>query len=107
MSELHALSAEGFVKFAPDKSEVKLCPFEGFLAKNQRPDEPPREFIIKALRHHTPTGDPERLLCPVRALRLYLEKTNTYRGKRKKLFLSLVKGRNSKEISVHAISRWI
>jgi hypothetical protein len=107
VSELNALSAEeGFVRIKEDKSEVTLRPFDGFLAKNQRSDEPPREYSIRSLRHFAPEGDPERLLCPVRAIRVYLRRTNKFRGNRKKLFLSLKKG-SKEEIGAHTISRWL
>ena len=85
---------------------MHLHPFQGFLAKNQRTDEPPRKFIIKSLRDHAPHGDPERLLCPVRAMRHYLRRTNEFRGKRKKLFLSL-NPKHQEEISTNTISRWL
>ena len=107
VSELHALSAEsGFIRFTVDKSTVFLAPVIGFLAKNQRPDEAPREMSINSLRNHAPPGDPERLLCPVRALRAYLTRTNKFRGKRKKLFLSLMPKKRT-EITVHTLSRWL
>jgi len=107
VSEINALSAEqGFVRIKEDKTEVILRPFDGFLAKNQRGDEAPREYSIKSLRHFAPEGDPERLLCPVRAIRIYLNRTNKFRGDRKKLFLSLNPGQKT-EICVNTISRWI
>jgi hypothetical protein len=107
VSELSALSAqEGFVRIKQDKSKVTLRPFQGFLAKNQTSMEPPREFSIKALHQHIPSDDPERLLYPVRVIRIYLERTNKFRGAKKKLFISLA-SKYSKEIGVNTISRWI
>jgi hypothetical protein len=107
VSEISALSAqEGFIRIKPDKSKITLKPFEGFLAKNQRSSEPPREFTIKSLRHHVQTGDPERLLCPVRAIRIYLDRTNEFRGLRKRLFISY-RPKISREIGVNTISRWL
>jgi hypothetical protein len=107
VSELAALSAEqGFVKIKEDKSEMRLRPFDGFLAKNQRAEEPPRELVIRSLRHYAPPDDPERLLCPVRALSTYLKRTNKHRGARKRLFLAL-KENCVAEIGANTISRWI
>ncbi len=107
VSEISALSAqEGFVRIKQDKSKVTLKPFEGFLAKNQTSMEPPREYSIKSLHQHIPFDDPERFLCPVRAIRIYLERTNRFRGDKRKLFISLCPN-YSKEIGVNTISRWI
>ena len=73
VSELGTLFAEqGFVRIKDDKLKVVLTVFEGFLAKNKRTTEAPREYTIRALRDHVPIDDPERLLCPVRALSIYL-----------------------------------
>jgi hypothetical protein len=107
VSEISALSAEeGFVRFKPDKSRVTLRPQVGFVAKNQQPTDPPRDMVIQSLRQHAQDTDPERLLCPVRALRIYLERTNVFRKDRKKLFISYWE-KSTKEISVNTISRWI
>ena len=82
VSELHALSAmSGIIKIKENKSEMRLKPFERFLAKNQRRGDPPRKLVIKVLRHHAPQDDPERLLCPVQALSEYLKQTNKIRGR--------------------------
>jgi hypothetical protein len=107
VGELAALSAqEGYIRVKEDKSKVTLCPFQAFLAKNQRGSDPPREYAIKALHPHVPDDDPERLLCPVRAIRLYLKRTNKTRGNRKKLFLSL-SPKSTSEIGANTISRWL
>jgi hypothetical protein len=107
VSEIAALSAqEGFVRIKEDKSKVTLRPFVGFLAKNQRDSDPSREFSIRALCQHVQDDDPERLLCPVRALRIYLQRTNEVRGERLKLFISYCSN-HSKEIGVNTISRWL
>jgi len=107
VSELSALSAEeGFVRIKPDKSKVTLRPQVGFLAKNQKATESPREMVIQSLQQHAQNTDPERLLCPVRAIRIYLERTNVFRKNRKKLFISYCE-KGSKEITVNTISRWL
>lgn len=46
------------------------------------------------------------LLCPVRALRIYLRKTKNFRRGRKRLFISYVKSYD-KEICPSTTSRWI
>ena len=107
VSEIGALSmAPGHIKFKEDDSSVKLFPFDGFLAKNQRSDEPPRHIKIKSLRRYAPQDDPERLLCPLRALKAYLKRTKQIRGDRKRLFISHVKN-FSREITTQTIANYI
>ena len=48
--------------------------------------------------------DEDRLLCPVLALRFYLQRVKSLRGRRKRLFIP-VKGGG--EVSAASISRWI
>ena len=45
-------------------------------------------------------------LCPVRAIKEYIRRTDSFRGDRKQLFLSYQKGRKE-EISRPTISRWL
>jgi hypothetical protein len=107
VSEISALSAEeGFISMKEDKSQVTLRPFAGFMAKNQTGEDPPREYVIKSLMHHIQGDDPERLLCPVRAIRVYLKRTNKFREDKKKLFISL-NPKYKRELGVNTISRWI
>jgi len=70
-----------------------------FLAKNQLAAQPPRKFRLQALKT-------KKILCPVRAVRIYLDKTKHMRGDRKKLFISMVKS-STKSIGIPGISRWL
>ncbi len=103
-SEIHALSEESsHLRFNPDGSVTLLCQ-AGFLAKTQLPSVAPKPFTIPSLSKDLSRSDPDRTLCPVRALRFYLDKVKPSRGSRKRLFLP-VKGKH--DISAASISRWI
>lgn len=76
VSEIHALDKR--VGFCADKAVVSFT--LGFLAKNENPSNPwPREFPIPSLSSLS-GRETERLLCPVRALKFYLDRTRSVRG---------------------------
>ena len=76
-SELHALSTkEGFIRFDP--AGVRLLPDPQFLSKNQSASFTPREIYLPALKEMSSVPE-DKLWCPVRALRWYLEKTRAVR----------------------------
>ena len=103
-SEIHALSVEGtHLRFNPDGSVTLLCQ-AGFLAKTQLPSVASRPFTIPSLSKDLSQSDPDRTLCPVRALRYYLDKVKPLRCSRTRLFIP-VKGKH--DISAASISRWI
>ena len=106
-SEIHAMSADkDCLRFAADKSKVTLLTSPGFLAKNQPPDFESPQVVIPALSPQFDRGEPERLLCPVRALRFYLEAALKVRKGRKTLFVPFKEGTTG-EIRPHHVSRWI
>ena len=75
-SYLHALSiAPGRCVFARGNTQrqlvVSLFPEPGFLAKNQLPTQAPEWITVPGIAHLNPT-EPERMLCPVRQLKLYI-----------------------------------
>ena len=100
MSEIHAWLNKN-IRHQADWSKVSLYPSPSFLAKNHLTKEGPEcvaPVVIPAL---APTLDKslkeDRSLCPVRALRYYLDKTQDLRqGKelgpysQRFLFLELV-----------------
>ena len=77
-----------------------------FLAKNQSPDSPSPSILIKPLTSILAPDDPDRTLCPVRALRAYRERTKGIRRGRRRLLLSWNEG-FKKDITKNTISRWI
>jgi len=108
-SFLHALSvASSRCVFAcgdtQNQSVVNLLPEAGFLAKNQLPSQTPQWITIPGIAHLNPT-EPERMLCPVRQLKLYIRDTERIRGGRQRLFLHW--NTAVKDIMASHISRWI
>lgn len=105
-SEIHALDG-GRVSWREDFSVVKLRVIPSFLAKTQLATSPPLSFSVPALAPSLgPDMDQDLLLCPVRALRSYLDRTKKLRKGRKLLFLSYKKGFKS-DICSATISFWI
>ena len=85
-SYLHALSiAPGRCVFARGNTQrqlvVSLLPEPGFLAKNQLPTQAPEWITVPGIAHLNPT-EPERMLCPVRQLKLYIRDSERIRGGR-------------------------
>ena len=108
-SEVHALSFSA-TSHSRDWQTVWVSPNLHFLAKNQSSfaSQDRRSFTIKSLQSIAGPDLPERKLCPVRALRLYLAKTALRRQKQKQrnLFLSINPSR-TEEISKSTISQWL
>ena len=103
-SEIHALSMEPQLLRFNNNGSVSLSLQPGFLAKTQLPSVVPSPIVIPSLTAYCGNDDPDRLLCPVRALRQYLKMTSLSRGARTRLFIPL---RGTKDISAASISRWI
>ena len=108
-SEIHAWLNKN-IRHQDDWSKVSLYPFPTFLAKNHLAKEGPEcvaPVVIPAL---APTLDKslkeDRSLCPVRALRYYLDKTQSLQEGKELVFVSFKKG-FSKDISPATISSWI
>ena len=83
-SYLHALSiAPGKCVFARGNAQrqlvVSLLPEPGFLAKNQLPTQAPEWITVPGIAHLNPT-EPEKMLCPVRQLKLYIRDSERIRG---------------------------
>ena len=84
----------------PDGSlSLKFLP--EFLAKNQQPGDPSPSIRIPPL----PLG-PDRFLCPVRSLKRYLHFTKSFRGSKRKLFISH-NPRHKRDLTVNTVSRWV
>ena len=81
-----------------------------FIAKNQRAQDLAASFkpvIFPALSTSLGPGlEADRLLCPVRALKYYLSRTDPILKGRRKLFVAFKKG-YTKEISPITISSWL
>ena len=108
-SYLHALSiAPGRCVFARGNTQrqlvVSLLPEPGFLAKNQLPTQAPEWITVPGIAHLNPT-EPERMLCPVWQLKLYIRDSERIRGDRQRMFIHW--NRSIRDIMRSHISRWI
>ena len=105
-SEIHGLSFKEFSR-TRNWSKVYLAPSDYFLAKNQssRAPDQRRHFCIPALTDFS-TDSADRYLCPVRALRIYLAKSQPYRQNKKLLFIAIRKS-YKKDITKNTISGYI
>ena len=99
----------GFIRTS-DWSKVSLYPSPSFLAKNQPAKEGADSVAPVVIPDLAPTLDKslkgDRSLCPVRALRYYLDRTSDLRQNKALVFVSLKKGFD-KDISHATISSGI
>ena len=105
VSELHALSRkEGHFLLDSKHRYIDLIADPSFIAKNQVASDPPRKYRIQELRGYIQDEAGDRLLCPVRALRIYKERTSHKKSENMRLFVGV---RNNKGMAVQSISYWI
>ena len=104
IGELHALSYR--VSHTRNWGEVSFSYVTGFVAKTQDPSSlAPRfeGFSVPALPNAR--NNRNRRLCPVRAVRRYLDRTAVHRPRCERLFVTA--GRSKKEISKTTVSFWL
>ena len=108
-SEIHAWQHKN-IRHQTDWSKVSLYPSPSFLSKNQLAREGPESVAPVVIPALAPTLDrslkSDRSLCPVRALRYYLDRTSDTRQGKDLVFVSFKKGFD-KDISPATISSWI
>ena len=108
-SELHAWLNRN-IRHQSDWLKVSLYPSPSFLSKNQLAKEGPDSVAPVVIPALAPTLDrslkSDRSLCPVRALRYYLDGTSDLRQNKELVFVSFKKGFD-KDISPATISSWI
>ena len=108
-SEIHAWLHKN-IRHQSDWSKVSLYPSPSFLSKNQLAKEGPDSVAPVVIPALAPTLDKslkgDRSLCPVRALRYYLDRTSDLRQNKELVFVSFKKGFH-KDISPATISSWI
>ena len=105
IGELHALSYR--VSHTRNWGEVSFSFVLGFIAKTQDPSSlAPRfeGFTVPALPNARNNCN-GRLLCPVRAVRRYLDRTAAHRPRCEWLFVTA--GRSKKEILKTTVSFWL
>ena len=107
VSELHAIDYTR-LKFEQQRDGAALLTLRmDFVAKNQLPGQPDRSFRIQPLSRIVGSSDErELLLCPVRALRLYIEKTKPIRKGRRCLFVP-TSPLSKTECNLNMISLWL
>ena len=107
-SEIHAWLHKN-IRHQSDWSKVSLYPSPSFLSKNQLAKEGPDSVAPVVIPALAPSLDRslkgDWSLCPVRALRYYLDRTADLRQNKELVFVSFKKGFD-KDISP-AISSWI
>ena len=108
-SEIHAWQHRN-IRHQSDWSKVSLYPAPSFLSKNQLAKEGPESVAPVVIPALAPTLDrslkADRSLCPIRALRYYLDRTSALRQDKELVFVSFKKGFD-KDISPATISSWI
>ena len=108
-SEIHAWQNRN-IRHQSDWSKVSLYPSPSFLSKNQLAKEGPDSVAPVVIPALAPILDrslkSDRSLCPVRALRYYLDRTSDLRQNKELVCVSFKKGFN-KDISPATISSWI
>ena len=108
-SEIHAWLHKN-IRHQSDWSKVSLYPSPSFPSKNQLAKEDPDRVAPVVIPTLAPTLDKslkgDRSLCPVRALRYYLDRTSDLRQYKELVFISFKKGFH-KDISPATISSWI
>ena len=102
VSEIHALSADSSnLQFREDGS-VHLLTRPGFVAKNRIPSAGNQSVILLPLPQ---TDREERKHDPVRALKIYLDRTKESRQDQVRLFLPIKAGK--KDICSQTVATWL
>ena len=108
-SEIHAWQHKN-IRHQSDWTKISLYPSASFLSKNQLAKEGPESVAPVVIPALAPTLDrslkSDRSLCPVRALRYYLDRTSDFRQNKDLVFVSFKKDFD-KDISPATISSWI
>ncbi len=102
VGDLQALSINpACLKFRPNDSKVILKPKLGYVPKVV--STPFRASVIEL---SPPTGSQESLLCPVRALKVYIERSASYK-KSEQLFVGFGNHAKGGPVTKQRISRWL
>ena len=108
-SEVHAWTHSS-LSYKENWSQVTLAPSTAFLAKNQLASDGPaaiKPVVIPALKPQLDKSlTQDRSLCPVRALKFYLDRTKDLRKNKNLLFVAIKEG-FTRDISRATISSWL
>ena len=107
--EVHALSREK-VAHNPKWKAVQLSPHGDFISKTQLRSSGARTFQSISIPALGPSLSPDltedRSLCPVRAIKIYLSKTESKAKDKKLLFIAYKQGHRG-DIHKNTLSGWI
>ena len=104
-SEIHALAVDAnHLRFNQSVGSVSLIVQTGFLAKNQLLSIFPDPIVIPSLAGTCKREQLGRLLCPIKALKLYLKMTSCYCQNRTRLLLPI---KGNQDISKASVLRWV
>ncbi|KAI2653744.1 ORF V: Enzymatic polyprotein [Labeo rohita] len=99
------LKVHACLEFGPADSHVVLRPRPGYVPKV--PTTPFRDQVVTLQAISSQEDDPNlTLLCPVRALRIYLERTQPFR-RSEQLFVCYGGQQKGKAVSKQRISHWL
>ena len=106
VSEVHAFSIDSdHLRFSNLDGSLILRTQLGFLAKNQLPLRAPDSITIPKLSNFCRKSDNfNRMLCPVRTVKIYLNKTKSLRKRRKRLFIPT---QGDQDLAKPTLSRWV
>ena len=103
---MHAFSIDSdHLSFSNLDGSLILRTQVGFLAKNQLPSRASDSITIPKLSNFCRKSDNfNRMLCPVRAVKIYLNKTKSLRKHRKRLFIPT---QGDQDLAKSTLSCWI
>ena len=105
VSEMHALSIDAdHFRFSKIDGSLTLRTQPGFLAKNQLPSRAPDSIKIPKLTNFCRNDNFQSMLCPIRAIKIYLNRTKLVRKNRTRLFIPVI---GDHDINKSSISRWV
>ena len=106
VSEVHAFAIDpDHLRISNMDGSLILRTQVGFLAKNQLPSRAPDFITIPKLSNFCRKSDHfHRMLCPVRAVKIYLNTTKSLRKHRKRLFIPT---QGDQDLAKSTFSHWV
>ena len=106
VSEVHAFSIDpDHLRFSNMDGSLILRTQMGFLARNKLPSRAPDSITIPKLSNFCRKSDNfHSMLCPVLAVKIYLNKTKSLRKHRKRLFIPT---QGDKDLAKSTLSHWV
>ena len=106
VNEVHAFAIDKeHFRFSNIDGSLIIRTQVGFHAKNQLPTRAPDSIKIPKLSNFCARNDSfSQLLCPIRAIKVYLKRTKILRKNRNRLFIPT---REDHDINKSTISKWV